>query len=183
MLTAQHLFGETGGMSRDFTGAEMPDLVTGVTADSADDTGVTVTSDELVTISEAVPLTEDIRRDLAVFVVREPGSARVLTLADDIPQPDEPVFLLAQTADGSTPQLYPAVLSDIGSDNGTYLQYQFTPEAGLTDDLMVGTSGAPLFDADGAVVGVHVGGEAIEGTTLGYANAITSVRQALEANL
>ena len=168
LLTAQHLFGEALGLSRDHTGAELPDLVTGMTATSVDDESVEVSSGTLITIPDAVPLTTDITRDVAGFVVDGTAAAAVLDLAPAPPAPGARVWLLAEVS-GSADRLFPATVQDVAPEE--YLQYVFDTPLDLT-----ATSGAPVLDAAGQVVGINVGGD--DGT--GVANSIATVRPLLE---
>jgi Trypsin-like peptidase domain len=173
LLTAQHLFGEALGMSRDYTGAELPGLVTGMTATSVDDTAVEVQSSTLITMPEAVPLTTNITRDVAGFVIDDAGEAAVLELAQAPPEPGERVWLLAEVS-GSGERLFPATLEDVSPDE--YLQYAFDTPLDLT-----ATSGAPVLDADGRVVGINVGGDDASASPVrGVANSITTFRPMLE---
>jgi hypothetical protein len=173
LLTAQHLFGEALGMSRDYTGAELPDLVTSMTATSVDDTAIEVQSSTLISMPEAVPLTTNITRDVAGFVIDDAAEAAVLELAPAPPAPDERVWLLAEVS-GSEKRLFPATLEDVSPEE--YLQYAFDTPLDLT-----ATSGAPVLNASGQVVGINVGGDdASANPVRGVANSITTFRPMLE---
>jgi hypothetical protein len=183
MLTANHLFGEAGGMSRTYTAAELPQTVSAVTAVAADDEAVTVTSDQFIDLPQAAPSSVNVGRDLSAFLVDEAAGAHVFTLAHDRPAVDQPVYLLAQARGAADPRLYPARVKDTGEAGAQRLYFGFDPSSGMTDEKMSGTSGGPVLDSSGAVVGILVAGGDDDGEVWAVANSVTSIRPMLTAAL
>jgi hypothetical protein len=169
LLTAQHLFGEVLGLSRDYTGAELPELVSGMTASSVDDAAVEVWSSTLISMPEAVPLTTNITRDVAGFVVDDAAGVAVLELAPAPSAPGDRVWLLAEVS-GSDQRLFPATVDDVSPEK--YLQYAFDTPLDLT-----ATSGAPILNIGGQVVG---GDDEDDRPVRGLANSIATVRPMLQ---
>ncbi|MFG1610172.1 serine protease [Actinoplanes sp. NPDC049265] len=175
LLTAHHLLGTTGGMSREYTGAELAGVVTGVTAASVDDENIEVASSTMVDLPEAVSSDVDIRRDIAAFQVAGTSGATVLELAAAPPKPGDRVYLLAET-DKPGSRIYPAVET---AKRGTpYLQFEYDDEVTLK-----ATSGAPILNSDGKVVGINIGGDESKSPAEGHANSIETFVPLLRKHL
>ena len=145
---------------------------------SADDSGVSVSSTEIVVLPEAKALA--LTRDLAAFRVERPAGATVLTLAEEGVEPGDHLWLLAELYDGSRPELIEVIAGD-PLDAG--LTYEF-PEGWNADnkDRLAGTSGAPLVNDRGQVVGTLLGGTTTpDGTVWGYGLAVTFIREMLDS--
>jgi hypothetical protein len=175
LLTAHHLLGRTGGMSREYTGAELAGVVSGVTADSVDDENLEVASNTMVDLPEAVSSDVDIRRDIAAFQVADASGATVLELATAPPQRGDRVYLLAET-DKPGSQIYPAVET---AKRGTpYLEFEYDDPLSLK-----ATSGAPVLNSDGKVVGINIGGDDGKSPVEGHANSIETFVPLLKKHL
>ena len=165
LLTAHHLLGTAGGMSREYTGAELSGgVVTGVTAASVDDENIVIASNRMVDLPGAVSGDVDIRRDLAAFEVTDAADAAVLELAESPPAPGDRVYLLAET-DQPGSRIYPAVLAARGKV--PFLRFEYDDEVALK-----ATSGAPVLNSDGRVVGINIGGDESKSPVEGHANSI-----------
>ncbi|GLY95407.1 hypothetical protein Acsp02_26620 [Actinoplanes sp. NBRC 103695] len=175
MLTAHHLLGEAGGMSREYTGAELPGVVSGVFASSVDDENIEIASSTMVSLPEAVSSDVDIRRDLAAFQIADARGAVVLDLAEAPPEPGDRVYLLAESGEPGS-RIFPAV--ETGKATTPFLQFAYDDEVDLK-----ATSGAPLLNSDGKVVGVNIGGDAGKSPVEGHANSIETVVPMLERHL
>lgn len=175
LITAHHLLGEAGGMSREYTGAELPGVVSGVTASSVDDENIEIASTSMVSLPEAVSSDVDIRRDLAAFQVADAQGAVVLDLAEAPPEPGDRVYLLAESGDPGS-RIFPAV--ETAKSTTPYLQFAYDDEVELK-----ATSGAPLLNSDGKVVGVNIGGDVGKSPVEGHANSIETFVPMLRKHL
>ena len=174
LLTAHHLFGEAGGMKHEYSDTELRKAVKSVRAESLFGDAV-ITSNRLVDLPGAAAFENlDLRKDLAAFAVDQAGDATALELASADPKPGERVYLLAR-ASGSDDMLHPAVVKKATSE---HLSYVFDDNVELR-----GTSGGPVLNAKGQVVGVNLAGDDDGGETYGYANPVTSVRSLVEKGL
>jgi hypothetical protein len=171
LLTAHHLFGEAGGHSRNIPGAELPKVFKELTATSSDDATMKVKSVTVLPLVDARPQDQDgYGHDLAAFVVTDPGNAGVLELAPEPPKKGDHVWLAAQVT-GSKDRLFHARVEGIGARG---MQYGFDDRPELP-----GTSGAPVVDARGHVVGIHLAGGEMNGTLHGAGGSVTTIRAML----
>lgn len=102
--------------------------------------------------------------EVAAFpVLNVPARAPFLRLAADAPKVGDRVYLFAHVVGTAMPQLYGARVAAITSD---YLDYVLDG-AGLE---LGGTSGAPIVNEKGEVIGINAGGAKIAGELHAYAN-------------
>jgi hypothetical protein len=181
LVTAYHLFGPSGGMSRAIPAGELPDVVRRVTATSSDDENVVVSSDRLVKIPGAsafIPgdsdTPTDVRPDVAAFRLGGPGEAGVLELADEPARKGDRVYLLAELQ-GSDARLHPATVNGTGE---TAVSYRFDDRVELR-----GSSGGPILNADGEVLGINAAGGDADGQTYGLCGPLAALREKLTAGL
>jgi len=182
VVTAHHLFGPTGGLPAQIEADALPRAVTSARYVDAW-TGARVGADLVpVRVPGARPMGQDAVGDLAVF--RLPNSFdriasgtvapfAALTLSATEPKVGDPVWLAAPVV-GSTVQLHPA---RVGEVKPGWLFYDFA-QAGLD---LTATSGAPVLDARGQVVAIHLGGGTADGVSFGAAAPAASVRANLKA--
>jgi hypothetical protein len=176
LLTAQHLFGEAGGMSRELSAAEMPTVVKSVRAVGSEDERVVVQSGRLLPIAGASAVTqEDASRDLAAFVLDDSGGGKAFELAAQVPGEGEPIQLLAQPFGASTALF----TGRVAAVDAKMLVVVFDDPA----LQLSGASGAPVLDGSGRVIGLLVSGGVAEDTLVGIANPASAIRSALSRAL
>lgn len=172
LLTAHHVFSRTGGMARNIDAAELPHVFWHVDARSVDDPAIVLRTDKLVRIAEARSLSPT---DLAAFFIADPGRARVLSFAPDAPRQGERIFLLAELQNRPG-RLWPA---HVKHPSPTALSYVFDdPDLNLN-----ATSGAPLVDTEGRVVGMNVGGGELDGVPVAMGLPSAAIREMLSQAL
>jgi len=122
------------------------------------------------------------RDDVAAFLVDKSldnkfsTAVKPLSLADSAPAKGDTVWLATRTS--TKGRLVPAKIAEV---NDNFVFYDF-PEV-KADDLM-GSVGGPMLDAQGKVVGLHVGiGQLADGTLFGAANPVSSLKKHLAAEL
>ncbi len=150
MVTAQHLFGKAGGLDRQLSPEEIPEELSSVLAKNIS-TGQSTNIGEYVIFPNASTLSkEGAENDLAVFRTTE---LHGLKLATNKPKEDEIVWLyssLKKQKPGDS-LLHPAKVWDVDE---RFIKYSF-----LNRSINLrATSGAPLLNQKGEVVGIHVGG-------------------------
>jgi hypothetical protein len=174
VLTAHHLFGEAGGLDHQVAAEDLPKFCRDVQLADVDGKPTGRASHALF-LAGAHPLTEDdFAHDLAAFRAPSLPPALALPLATRMPARGERVWLFARLYGGAPPtQLLHA--ATVVESTPTSLIYLFdTRTLGLR-----ATSGAPMLNAAGEVVGVNLGAAASPESLVGLANPVTSVRQLL----
>ena len=162
-----------GGLGRNISAEELPKVFKSVTATSADDHAVSVKSETLLPLPDArVFDQEGYAHDLAAFVVTDAGKAGILELAGEPPKKGEAVWLAAEVV-GSTARLHRAHIEGIAAHG---MMYSFDDKLQLR-----ATSGAPVVDAKGRVVGINLAGGESGGKLMGAGGAVTSIRTMLAA--
>lgn len=180
VLTAHHLFGPVGGLPVQIGADELTGAVKRarfVDAWSKEKVGTDTTP---VRVPGAHVMAQDAVGDLALF--RLPASFdrissgtqvpfHALTLAAADPKLGDPVWLAASVI-GSDARLHAAKVVEV---KPTFL---FIEYAGAPLDLTA-TSGAPIVNARGEVVGINLGGGLDNGKTIGAAGPVSSIRKNL----
>jgi hypothetical protein len=182
VLTAYHLFGPAGGLPAEVPPAEVGKLVREVLLRDAWTDKVVGRTERALLLEDAAPLHTDASRDLVVFplVKVDPSdvSARLAAaklrpgkLATTAPKVGDPVYVAAEASGvRAAERTFRATLVEVGEGS---LYYQL--EAGDLD--MTGMSGAPVLAADGSILGMHLGGGAMEdGALIGVANPASRIR-------
>jgi hypothetical protein len=174
LVTAQHLFGPDGGAAADVPASEVPARVR-MDVCVAFDGGARWRAETPLAIEGARPgFDENAMRDVAAFPVA--GRAErlpVLRLASQPPAVGEAVWLVAQTIGepSSSALLHRGVVAAL---NDSALVFVYDAPISIT-----ATSGAPIVNARGEVVGVNYGGGEDAGRYIGLATGLGSVRTAL----
>lgn len=180
LCTAHHLFGPSGGMSREYAWQELPEVVDHIEGTGFGKDPVFVNASDPLPIEGAAMKPPEFSRDLAVFRVRAPGRMHVLTLAETPPAEGAEVFLIAKLQSGRNLEnlRHRAVVLDA---TDKVLAYKFDDP---TIDLRA-TSGAPMVNTKGLAVGVHLAGayddeEGLLGVAVPGVTVREHIRRALE---
>ena len=115
-------------------------------------------------------------RDIAAFWVKDPGDLRPALLARQTPSVGDPIWLVARPDKDSGKNLLKAVVVEI-TDRSMVFKYEKPGEKPKY------TSGAPMINKDGEVVGIIVGGGEFKEQSLGHANHVGNLRKHLSESV
>ncbi len=186
MLTALHVLDELakfrgvdcsdGNMA--YTGRELPYQVTGVRL--YDPFSLNWMLAEVGTAGDMLPLPNAriaavepfSQRDIAAFRIVSSTSFHPLQLAAVPPIVGEPIWLAANRGRGVRERTIPAVVVEITKETQLF---RFATQATMPPH----TSGAPLLNRLGEVVGINVGGGMLDEYRLGHGSHVGSMRHHL----
>ncbi|WP_395377362.1 trypsin-like peptidase domain-containing protein [Marinicella sp. W31] len=148
-VTAYHLLGEAGGLSRDYAWDEVFEVVYEVSLQSLSDENTQYIAPSQVMIVGAKGLSFwTAKNDIAVFRMLDKPT-HYLKLADEHPKVGDLVWLYADVIGGSDALLHKAVVEQYDRDS---MLYGF-----INKKLSLnGSSGAAMLNAKGEVVGINV---------------------------
>ena len=112
-------------------------------------------------------------RDIAAFRLEDQGKLTTPNLAEHLPKTGDIIWLVANLGINDKTHSLPAIV--VESSERTLI-YRFIESGNV---LPPHTSGAPLLNNDGDVVGINSGGGFFEGFNFGHANNILSIRSHL----
>jgi hypothetical protein len=180
LVTAQHLFGEPGGLNEEIRWQDMPTRATSVRCRQLKGKGEWTTGAALA-IDGAHAISETSNgefKDIAAFpLTGQAAGVPGLTLGETEPATGSKVWLVAQIK-GGNPEVLLHRATVVGQEQGALI-YAF-------DDKRIelqATSGAPVVDAAGKLVGINLGSTTEEGSSdvRGVADSLGVVRKALLA--
>ena len=180
LVTAHHLFGDMGGLDEEIRWQDMPTRATSVRCRQSKGSAEWTTGAALA-IAGAHPVSATSTaeyRDIAVFPLSgQAAGSPGLTLAEKEPATGSKVWLVAQIKGGDPAALLHRA-TVVGHEQGAMI-YAF-------DDKRIelqATSGAPVVDAAGKLVGINLAGTTAEGSSdvQGVADSLDVVRKALSA--
>jgi len=185
LLTALHVMDELIKSKRvncrpnnlSYTGKELPSLITGVTlydvfaakwmfADLGSAHSMRVLPDARV--GEEEPRSH---RDIAAFQIDNTATIAPLKLALRPPQPGEAIWLAASKGQTTNGRAFEAVVVE-RTDQTLIFRFAAPPN-------VLYSSGAPLLNSNGEVVGINVGAGILDGHHFGHANHVTNIRRHL----
>jgi hypothetical protein len=177
ILTAIHLLGPGGGMSRDVPPAEIPKVVKGLRLHDCFDVQRTMTfASEPLVIREAAPLGASGRAgDIVAFWAPKKEELHCVEMSVAASKRGEQVWLVASVVSGAPAdqRLHPARV--MGMDDG-YLLYQYeNPKVSKQ-----ATSGAPVINQSGRLVAINLGGFESDDQMVGIGNPVGRFRKYLE---
>lgn len=158
IVTCRHIFGTACGLPRDLSADEVPKLVRGVRLEDR------FTGAPVGETAQVIPLPADADDTVALWATKE-MTVSAAPLAKASPKAGEVVYLIGRRPDdgGPTPQRSHRA-TVVGTFDGK-LEYRFdSPTMQLR-----ATSGAPVVNTSGEVVGINVAGGAMDGAVHGIA--------------
>lgn len=171
VLTAYHLFGEDGGLQEQIPASELPDRIKRVTFTDAYNDQACGECDKVLKIADA-KTNPSVNKDIAAIYYGDKLNANRLKLSSKLPKEGEAVWLAAATMLGTEPKLHKAKVIST-SDKSLIFEYE---ESGIE---LTATSGAPIINSSGEVVGLNIGGGERLGVMNGIANPCTSIKKML----
>lgn len=187
LVTAHHLLGPGGGLPSQLSGGDVATQIELVTVADAFGGTLCGSSSEALVVADAQPMGNGTHQDLALFVPKtatgvdriqavERAKLAPRQLADAAPAVGTPVFV-ATGFSGREAHTFRAEVVEVSE---TSLYYKFD-DAALE---LRATSGAALLNAEGEVVGMHLGGGKMEdGALIGAGNPVPAIRQRIDAAL
>lgn len=178
IITALHLFGPAGGLEKNISARELPSFVSQVLLYDLFDGSYIGHAKETIFIPDAKPFVKSFNTDVAAFVDVSAENLSMLILSDKTISLGEPVWLLASVYSGepSHKKLHKAMVVESNNENLIFL-YE-NSEIDLT-----ATSGAPILNKRGEVVGINISGGMLHGKLYGAANPASSIKKLLEESL
>jgi len=179
LVTCHHLFGPATGREKQMTAADIARDVCGAVGLSMQDRKTIVVANTYLAVADARAIDDaGTERDLALFIVQsggeKPGATAALELADGKPRLGDTVYVFARLRSEAEPKLFAATVGEVADK---WLAYAFKDK---TIEL-AGTSGAPVLDESGHVVGMNLSGGEQNGQLVGIANPATAMREAIAA--
>lgn len=185
LLTALHVLDELIKSKRinstsdnaSYSGRELPPLITGVTFYDVfapkwifAELG---TAKSMLVLPNARTGDEEpySYRDIAAFEVNVSSTASPGRLAAIPPKVGEPIWLAVSSGQGNSKRALEAVVVE-NTDKTLVFRFSARPDVRYS-------SGAPLLNAKGEVVGINVGGGKFADYHLGHGNHVTSIRHHL----
>ncbi len=179
IVTAMHLFGPGGGMSRDVPPNELPKAVKRLRLDDCFAASPTIVLDsEPLVIPEAAPIGESGQAgDIAAFWGPSDERVYCLEMSDATLVEGQSVWLVASLLAGAPADQRLHHAKVLGTHSGENVLYQYdNPKLSKQ-----ATSGAPIVDQAGRLVAVNLGGFEDEGQIIGVGNPVGRFRKFLEA--
>jgi hypothetical protein len=115
-------------------------------------------------------------RDIAAFWVKDPKDLQPASLAQQAPLVGDPIWLAARPNKGPGKNLFKAVVVEI-TPRSMVFKYEKPGEKSKY------SSGAPMVNKNGEVVGIIVGGGEFKGQKLGHANHVENIRRHLSESI
>jgi hypothetical protein len=189
LVTAHGHFSATGGLPAQIPAADIPKKITTLSARDAFAPTVTCArSQKALLVADAAPVGGAVEggRDVAAFLAltvadaglnglqaTQPVPLATLALAAKPPKVGDTVWLAA-ALEGQPGTLWPAKVGQI-TEESLFFEYENRTL------VLNGTTGAPVLDATGAVVGMNVGsGKMQDGTLFGSAAPASALKKRLE---
>jgi len=178
LITANHLFGPAAGLKSQMTPDDIASQIKGVAALSMQDVNKALWFPAFIKIADADSAeSRAYAKDLAVFKAADIPDLQALVLASEMPKKGDRVWVFARQRGDDTPALLGATVDESSADKLTYIFDK-------ADFRLPGTSGAPVLNAEGKVVGMNLaGGPTATKACKGWANPVSSIRSELTSAL
>lgn len=162
-LTAHHLFGPAAGLEHDLSPSEAKAFAAAMVGSSMNHPEVLLTSSAMLLIPTAKAFDQnDATHDIAAFHLPQ-YQGPALSVSITPTKKGDKVYLLARPRGEEKLRLISAVVSRAGNDSIEYFYDE-------SDVNFAGTSGAPVLNDSGDIVGINLGGGNHKGRTFGFAN-------------
>lgn len=170
VLTAVNLFSPRGKFPREIDASELPTYITGVNLNNAFADGALLGHcSKVIPIPHAAAAPKESQPgDVAAFLLDPDANVRPMPLGTTNPEVGDTIWMIARVLKGAKPEdrkMHRAYVT--GYDEGDIL-YRY--ENSKLD--LVATSGAPLVNAQGEVIGIHIGPAGGDGELLGFGNPV-----------
>jgi hypothetical protein len=175
LTTAYHVLGPSGGLTNRISPREVPQEVKAIAGLCLGDSETVVLAQPALLIPDARSFDEKGADADVVFArVKTAGGPQGLKFSGVAAKQGDRIWMLARLLDRDRASLYPASVTDV-SEN--ILQYAFEDDALNLRAL----SGAPLLNAGGEVVGMHLAFGKKENALVGVAAPAAGLRTRLKA--
>lgn len=179
LVTAHHLFGPAGSLEVQLSPSQLSDQFQSIKGYDFDSGEVLLTSNSLVRLDQAAPYREgDPSKDLSIFELSADTDG-YLELSKEKPSKGDTVYLFARLKKHKEgdPLLHPATVIE---STDTTLDYRY--KNGFLNPRA--TSGAPILNSDGKVVGMNIAAAGIPiFNWKGRANPLDSIFSQLSAHV
>ncbi|MDP4182420.1 MAG: serine protease [Bacillota bacterium] len=164
VITAIHLFGPNGGLDKDIPSVELAKNIKKVSITDVFSSKECGTLDKILTIPEAKPVPE-IDKDIAVFIGTSDLKINKFKINAGLPKEGDNVWLAASVYGGApeNQKLHKATITSVG-EKGLYFKYE------NSNLKLQATSGAPILNSDGQVIGINISMISKNGDLIGVAN-------------
>jgi len=174
VLTAVHLFGPAAGLPKQIPSSELPAYVRGVILYDAFSQAEVARAGPMLELPEAAPWNKADTGDVAAFWASKDSQLSPAKLGESLPTAGQAIWLAASLNDGpERDQLLHRAVVRLSKREGINFQYD------STNLNLLATSGAPLIDSDGRVIGINVGVINLGDKTFGTGSPVTLIRPIL----
>jgi hypothetical protein len=175
LVTAYHVLGPPGGLKTKIAARDVPREVKAIAGLCLGDGETVLLGAPLLLVENAKPFDADgADRDVVFAKVKASGGPTPFTLSSGTLKLGDRVWLFARLLDRDRPMTYPAEITELSPG---IVQYRMEdPTLNLR-----ALSGAPVVNADGAVVAMHLGFGQKEEALMGAAAPAAGIRERLSA--
>lgn len=176
IISAIHLLGPNGGLDKNIPSRKIPDVLKSVTLSDAFDSEPCGIVTKALAIPGARP--SSIKKDVMAFLPDGDADIAPLKISDTIPLPGDTVWLAAPVITGAPPgqKLHRAT---IVKATASKLVYRYD----INSLNLQGSSGAPIIDRNGEVVGINISKDEKDGELFGLANPSASFTEMIRKAL
>jgi Trypsin-like peptidase domain len=172
LLTVIHIFGPAGGLNRQIPSNELAGIVTGANCQRLNG-GPPIEAGRPLSLQGAQPAGgTGLARDVAAFPATE--QSKRLSFARRDPHRGARVWLVGQSRGGASAGQLIHGARVVQIDSG-WLYFEYDDETSVLN----GTSGAPVLNEAGEVVGINAGASQEDGSLIGFAVGVEAARRVL----